>query len=173
MSDLTQGQLKELLHYEPDTGVFTWIKGGNGRRKIAGTRRVNGYSDISVNNKKCLAHRLAWLYVHGEWPKDQIDHINHARDDNRLVNLRSVSGLHNQRNTSISKINTSGVTGVTWHAAHGKWVSHIGLHGKRIHLGGFGHIFDAVCARKSAELKYNFHENHGMAKQALAQSGEE
>jgi hypothetical protein len=160
---LTQERLKELLDYDEKTGVFTWK--ADGRRHVAGSiaghEKPNGYLHLWIESKKYHAHRLAWLYVHGNMPKHQIDHINHNRADNRIVNLRDVSPLENQRNASLRNDNSSGVCGVCFDKTRNKWISRIKLEGKRKNLGRFHDFFAAVCARKSAEVKYGFHENHG------------
>ena len=161
---ITQSELKELLSYNPETGVFTRVK-NSGRAKVgdvAGCKdSSNGYIAICVQNKRYRAHRLAWLYVSGKFPKDQIDHINHDRADNRFANLREASNQENHKNTSIQKNNTSGVAGVNWHKASGKWKARIKVSQEDIHLGLFIDIIEAAKARKSAEVKYGFHENHG------------
>lgn len=155
---LTQKRLKEILHYEPETGVFSRV---NSKRKKTGYVMTKGYIQISVNGRGMLAHRLAWLYMTGEWPEDQIDHINHVRDDNRWINIRSIQGKQNQKNMKKAKNNRSGITGVFWNNDKGKWTAKIESNKKKINLGNHLSIFDAACARKSAELKYGFHENHG------------
>ncbi len=106
-------------------------------------------------------HRLAWLYMYGEWPVGDIDHINGIRDDNRLINLRSVSRQENLRNRRTGRNNTSGVMGVNWDKSLGKWRSSIGIGGKTKHLGVSHYKWDVICLRKSAEMKYGFHLNHG------------
>ncbi len=90
-----------------------------------------------------------------------IDHINGDRGDNRISNLRVVTSTENNRNKAINKNNTSGVTGVTWSKSRRKWIAqiHIGKIGKA--LGGFDRVEDAIAARKNAETRYGFHENHG------------
>lgn len=87
---LTQARLKELFHYDKETGAFTHIKARRGVRvgKILGCLANNGYLVIRADGKLYLAHRLAWMYVHGAFPPDQLDHINRMRTDNRLCNLR-------------------------------------------------------------------------------------
>jgi len=163
MSNLTQERLKELLDYDPETGVFTWLesRGSVTAGAVAGSRRKDGYRKIKINQKFYLEHRLAWLYVHGKFPLDQIDHINGVKDDNRLDNFREVDHRENQRNTKRHFDNASGVTGVCWNKAAGKWHSRITSATKLENLGYFDNFFEACCARKSAEKRYGFHPNHG------------
>ena len=160
---LTQERLKELLHYDPEAGLFTWlVSSGNGVKvgDIAGSFS-HGYIQIRVKGKLHQAHRLVWLYMSGVWPKDQIDHINHIRDDNRIVNLREATHRENGRNRSMKSNNKSGVTGVHRYEQRKKWVAQIKVDDKLIYLGCFTDKFEAVCARKSAENKFGFHPNHG------------
>jgi len=162
---LTQERLKELLHYDKDTGVFTRkIKLANGIQvgDIAGcVDGVNGYIVIIIDGKNYRAHRLAWLYVNGGFPKEQIDHISHDRTDNKIANLRSVTNQENQMNKSMLKNNTSGFTGVYWHKPTNKWQSQIMINGKYKHLGYFTNKNDAIKARKEANIEFGFHQNHG------------
>ena len=154
---ISQARLKELLHYNPDTGIFTWTSKPSITSPIsigseAGTN-TNGYVCIYVIGRIYKAHRLAWLYIHGEWPEDQIDHINRVKDDNRLINLREAGCIENSRNRTISKNNTSGHVGVYAHGASGKWAASIhNGRGKLLHLGLFADIGDAISARARAEL---------------------
>jgi len=164
MVELTQKELKKILHYDPDTGIFTRLTdvvhnaaAGN----IAGHLSIIGYIQITLSYKRYYAHRLAWLYMTGCWPKHQIDHINHARDDNRFCNLREVNHADNQKNRTMYKVNKSGVVGVCWNKREKKWRARIVLSKKEKFLGCFVDKFEAICARKSAEFKYGFHENHG------------
>lgn len=164
---ITQKELKESLCYEKETGLFFWIiSKANNRIKpgdIAGTY-VNGYIKIIINKKAYFAHRLAWLYVCGEWPKHQIDHINQIKDDNRFSNLRDAMDVENKRNRTKQKNNTSGVNGVSWYKRDKKWFAYIKVNGKQLDLGRHKDRFEAICARKSAENKHGFHLNHGMSK---------
>ena len=160
---LTQTKLKEILYYDPETGLFTWLILAGKRVKIgdiAGSL-CQGYLSIMIYGKSYKAHRLAFLYMTGSWPKEQIDHINHVRDDNRWINLREATNQENCKNQSRSKNNTSGVCGVIWHKQHKKWMAYIMTDSKQKHLGLFVDKLEAICARKSAEIKYVFHENHG------------
>jgi len=105
---------------------------------------------------------LAWLYVYGTMPKEQIDHINHVRDDNRIINLREVTHSENHKNRTKQSNNTSGVTGVHWLEEKERWQAYIKGDDKKIHLGTFKNKNDAISARKEAEIKYNYHSNHGV-----------
>lgn len=128
MKELTQKRLKELLHYSPDTGVFTWRhrmmkRNIPSRRngKTAGSITALGYIVIVLNYKHLYAHRLAWLYTHGYIPENEIDHINKTKTDNSISNLREVSRSCNAINTINQKNNTSGVKGVYWRKERKKW----------------------------------------------------
>ena len=162
---LSYKKLKELLHYDSNTGIFTRIKAMRGVRigDEAGHKKENGYVYIYVNGKSYLAHRLAWFYMTGEWP-EQIDHLNHIRDDNRWINFRETTGTENQRNSTLYKNNKSGTTGVYWYEPSEKWATYIKANGKKNHIGYFEGKFEVLCARKSAENKHGYHENHGSAK---------
>jgi len=120
-----------------------------------------GYRLGSIFNRGYRAHRVAWAIFYGEWPQE-IDHINHNRADNRISNLRSVSHQENNQNRGRHRNNTSGVTGVEWNAAEGKWQARITIGGKARRLGLFVHFSDAVAARLGAEKEHGFHPNHGV-----------
>ena len=163
MIELTQERLKETLHYEPLTGYFTWIKPKQVRRinGIAGCVDKNGYRLIGINGKLYYAHRLVYLYIKGEFPPEQVDHINHSKDDNRFSNLRLVSNQENHRNQSMRVDNKSGFVGVSFAKNANKWVAYIKINGKPKHLGLFTELAEAIAARKDANTKYGFHQNHG------------
>ncbi len=110
--------------------------------------RINGIPEY--------AHRVAYAIWFGEWPSQQIDHINGNRADNRIANLRQVDASGNQRNKLVSKVGASGNIGVYWHAATNKWLASIGLNGRQTHLGLFEQKSDAVDARRRAELENGF-----------------
>ncbi len=96
---MTQEKLKEILHYNPDNGIFTWLINANYSNKkgtVAG--RLSKYYQIQYKNKKYYSHRLAWLYIYGEHPKNQIDHINRDKTDNRISNLRDITDQENKMN---------------------------------------------------------------------------
>lgn len=162
---LTQSELKEHLKYDQETGAFTRIKSISNYVKvgdIAGHVRQDGYVRVSVKGKIYLAHRLAWLYVYGGWPREQIDHINHARADNRIENLREATNHENSKNRPPQNNNTSGVVGVHWYKPTKRWMAYIRVNKVNVNLGYFMDKFEAICARKSAERKYGFHLNHGV-----------
>lgn len=160
---ITQAELKELLHYDPETGVFTW-KVNRGirllRGKKAGTIKPYGYPVVKVKGKDYLGHRLAFLYMVGEIPSGDVDHINGVRDDNRWCNLRKATRQQNAQNAKRRKDSPFGIPGVS--LVRGKrWRAVIRVNWKPIHLGYSDNFFEACCLRKAAELKYGFHENHG------------
>ncbi len=160
----------DYFKYDPETGKIFWkVKPKHRPIQIgaeAGSPCKRGYICIFLNNTSYKAHRIAWDIMHAEDPltaADEIDHINHVLDDNRAVNLRKVTRTQNNRNASRRKDNSSGITGVHWYRANEKWKAQIFVDGKYRHLGYFDNIFDAACARKSAEIFFGFHENHGSA----------
>lgn len=160
---LTQERLKELFSYDPGSGDFTRIMVTNRWKKgsKAGGLGGRGYISIEISGKTYKAHRLAWLYMTGNWP-DEIDHINHNKADNRIINLRSATRSENCKNRTINKNNKCGVMGVDWRESANKWRSRINVNGKDVFLGYFDKMSDAVIARKEAEKKYRFHVNHGL-----------
>lgn len=151
----TQARLKELLHYEPATGAFTWretrspraVEGGP-----AGSKHVTGYIYLIVEGRSHKAHRLAWFYVHGEWP-EEIDHINRVRDDNRLENLRAATECENRQNVSQFITNRSGFKGVGQH--NGRWRARISVERRSIWLGHFPTAEAAYEAYRTAAHKYH------------------
>lgn len=155
--ELTAEKLRELLHYDQETGIFTWKVSTSNRVKVgdvAGCPDGHGYLLISVQSRLYKAHRLAWLYVSGTWPTDQIDHINRNKTDNRITNLRDVTQKQNLQNKSKRSDNTSGYPGVSWHKSYSKWVARIKHNYKDIHLGYFSILEAAISARKAAEKLY-------------------
>lgn len=160
---ITQSELKKLLHYNPDSGIFTWLVSRRGTAKagtVAGFINCGGYLIISVKGKQYKAHRLAFLYMEGDIPV-QVDHKNHVKNDNSWNNLRAASYKINTKNRSLSSNNKSGFNGVAWNKPTKKWRVRIQVNGKYIYLGIFINIEDAISARKQANKKYNFHANHG------------
>ena len=136
---LTQTRLKEVLEYDPTTGIFTnRVSRSNMRAgSVAGCVTPNGYISISIDGKRYLAHRLAYLCVVGSFPPDHIDHINGIRDDNRLANLRVATRSENCRNSRKRSNNTTGYKGVWFDKRTGKFQAQIRINGKKKYLGLF------------------------------------
>lgn len=146
---LTQAELKARLHYDPLTGIFTWLVDSKHRKtkgKIAGSLGANGYVVIVINVKAYKAHRLAWLYVHGKWPEKLIDHINMVRDDNRLLNLREATHAQNMSNRKKKSNNTSGYIGVSKH--RNKWSAYVRKDNVQMHIGLYSSPEEASIARE-------------------------
>lgn len=151
----TQDEVLSSLLYDRDTGVFTWLRSCRPRfnGRVAGSVDTQGYVIISLGGKQYAAHRLAWLYVTGEWPANDIDHINRVRDDNRFENLRAVPRRANLQNQSLRQSNTTGVSGVYFNARHDNWYVQIGAGGKRHCFGHFKTFEQAVAVRNAAKAK--------------------
>jgi hypothetical protein len=150
---ITQERLKQVLHYAPDTGVFTWKVGKRGcsAGSVAGhVCKRDKYRLIGVDTKLYFAHRLVWLYMYGSFPKNQIDHINRNRSDNRLSNLRDATNAQNSQNASLRKDSTSKVRGVHWYKRRSKWQVYINVNGRRSFIGYFSDKSDAVAAYSAA-----------------------
>jgi len=146
---ITQSELKELLHYDPVTGIFTWLISQSNRVKvgdIAGGISKRGYFVIRIHNIINYSHRLAWFYVYGINPIDEIDHINMIKIDNRIANLRQANSSENKINKGLQSNNTSGYKGVCWCKQHRKWVARCYAEGKPKHLGLFDNKIDAYTA---------------------------
>lgn len=154
MHTLTPDQIRQLLAYDPDTGVFVWrprARWVNNRAgKQAGILNKQGYVCVTVRSKSYLAHRLAWAYTYGEWPTHNLDHINRNRADNRITNLREASAGENAQNTPRYRSNKSGCKGVYEHS-WGKWEAYITINRKRVYLGVFESLAEAKNARQKAQ----------------------
>jgi hypothetical protein len=163
---LTQGRLKEVLEYCPETGVFTW------RMRVANCVRVgdvagslhkeDGYINIRVDGRAYPAQRLAWLFMTGEWPTAFVDHEDTVRSNNAWTNLRQATNTQNQHNAALSSSNTSGVKGVHWLVEYGCWRARVTAYGKRIEVGRFATLEDAdVAIRAAREQLHGEFANHG------------
>lgn len=152
-NNLTASYLRSILHYDKETGIFTWRTRPPGHFKTSRAHLIrnarfagakaghlcesHGYVQIRIDKKLYLAHRLAWLYMTGEWPAAQIDHINCDKLDNRFCNLRQATNAENIRNSRKPSTNTSGLKGVSWHKPNNKWRVQISANGSKRHLGYF------------------------------------
>jgi hypothetical protein len=162
--DLTQEQLMGLFDYDHCKGRLLRRCFSNGLYiglEIAGCKSNNGYRYVEISGITYLEHRLIWVYLTGVFPKDQLDHINKNRSDNRFSNLREVGNSENQRNTTLRKSNKTGIMGVHTRSDNGKWSARINHNGGRYTLGSFDDFFEACCARKSAEARFGYHKSHG------------
>ena len=138
--EISADLVQELLSYNASTGVFTWRERRGGRAtagSVAGTYDGKGYVAIRIGRKSYRAHRLAWLYVTGEWPPNQVDHRNGNRADNWWTNLRLATNSQNAHNCGKRRHNTSGVKGVYWHTQSGCWRAEIRHGGRKRYLGSF------------------------------------
>jgi len=169
-NSITQETLRSILDYNPETGIFIWkakdeslpcyhnsIRGWN--KKYAGHEAGNimntGYRAIVIDYEDYLAHRLAWLYVYGYFPKECIDHIDLDRGNNKIINLREATRRNNNCNMGISKKNTSGFKGVYWNVAAKKWQAYISVNNKSKYLGVYKNKEDAYKAFCDAAKKYH------------------
>lgn len=154
---LTQERLKSLLQYNQDTGEFTWLVSA-GRvmaGKKAGCLIRDGYINIRVDSIIYRAHRLAWFYITGSWPQNDIDHINGVRNDNRLCNLRPATRSQNLANMRLTAKNTSGFKGASFFPRLGCWKSRIRHKGKQITIGYFATPEEAHAAYCAEATKLN------------------
>ncbi len=154
MTTLTQERLKELFSYDAETGDFRWLSPkGRAKRGVAGAN-CNGYLQVCIGGKFHYLHRLAWLWVYGDWPKQHIDHINGDRSDNRIANLRDVSRFVNLQNEHKARRNNqSGLIGA--HKKGRKWISKIRVGGEYLLLGNFSTPQEAHEAYIAAKRKYH------------------
>jgi len=159
MAAITQARLKELLNYDPETGIFTWrVNRRATQGSKAGARHpTQGYIAIKIDSVLYRAHRLAWLYVYGVWPPNDIDHINRVRDDNRLSNLRLATRAQNCQNRRIRSDNVTGTTGVCRYKKTQKWRAYIMIRKRQKELGVYDSLAAAILSRKIAEKVYFTH----------------
>lgn len=157
-ADLTAQRLRELLHYDPETGAFTWLVDRQGHAKagdVAGCRRSDGYIRMKVDQHGVWAHRLAWFWVHGDWPEQVIDHINGDPSDNRIANLRDVPAATNSQNVKEGRKRKGRGTllGAHWSVTWNRWKSSINVGGKLRHIGWFGTEVEAHNAYVEAKRR--------------------
>lgn len=136
---ITVARAKELLDYDPLTGDFKWRSAQAPRMSVGSSAGSRGqYLRIKIDGSHYMAHRLAWLITHGSWPREQIDHVDEDKFNNRLDNLRPASDRQNKQNVSVPyRNNKSGFQGVNFHKRHQKFQAQIQVDGRKIHLGYF------------------------------------
>lgn len=178
-NELPVATLRKLLDCCPGSGTLIWRRRprsffkSDRSFKTWNSRFANKPAFISINNhgyligfifgKAYKAHRVIWAHTKGQWPEQQIDHINGLKTDNRICNFRDVSQAKNLRNTCVHKDNESGCSGVSWHKPTSKWRARIRVNGREKHLGLFHELEAAAATRKAAERQYGYHKNHGRA----------
>lgn len=186
---LSQKKIKELLHYDPLSGIFTWKerpfsmfshcknpqhqcdawntvfsgKEAGGKYKPTVSKAFYIRINITLNKKmrSYLAHRLVFLYTEGKFPPEQVDHIDGDGLNNKIINLRKVSHQDNLKNKPMYSNNTSGCVGVIWNKKSQKWHVQIRAKSKNIYGGLYSNIEDAIARRRQMEVEYGFHKNHG------------
>lgn len=173
--------LNQCFDYNEETGIIVWkyrpishfasqasqsrfnkLFAGNIAGSNLKTHSGKTYIKIMINNINYSAHRIAWAIANGSCDEEmEIDHINGNGTDNKISNLRLVSNIENGKNRKLYKTNSSGVSGVVFRKDSKKWRATISINGKKINLGSFISMSDAIKARKLAENYYCYHDNHG------------
>lgn len=167
--------LRSIIDYDPLTGICKWKirsydmykhKGICDRfnkdyaGKEIGQLTPFGYLTIQLKGKNYYLHRIIWKIVTGDDP-DTVDHIDGNQINNRFINLRNVNDEVNSKNAKTSIRNKSGCTGVTWHTKYQVWQARININKKNTFIGQYDNLDEAIAARKAAERKHGYHENHG------------
>lgn len=156
MNRLSADYLRQIINYNPESGVFTWRerRGRVSPGEKASCMDKHGYVVIRIDGHLYKSYRLAWLYMFNKWPDKEVDHLNGIRNDNRIANLREATHSENNQNVQLKKSNTSGYKGVSWSKSVGKWHAYSRVNGQRIHIGYFedkNSAYFAAC---------NFREQH-------------
>jgi hypothetical protein len=156
MNTLTARRARALLSYNRKTGILRWKISNSNRAQVgavAGCLTRYGYITLGIDGKLYQAHRVAWLIVHGSWPKGELDHEDTVKHHNWIKNLRPATRPQNNINRTPPKNNTSGFKGVGFHKQAGKWRAFITVDGKQRALGLFATREAAASARRTAEIK--------------------
>jgi len=154
---LSYSYVKDIFDYRPD-GNLIWKK----RRKgvtignVAGSTPSGWYTEVHIDQKSYLAHRVIWLWHHGYMPENDLDHINKIKHDNRIENLREASRQCNARNTGNHISNSSGVKGVHWGRSIERWCSSVTVDNSIYYIGSYLNLDNAVLARLAAEQCLNW-----------------
>lgn len=160
--------ISDFVSYDPETGLITWVETvnsriikGNDACKVMRHHSGKEYLRLSAYGFNMLAHRAAWEIYYGYKPDGQIDHIDGNGKNNKISNLRCVTNQENHMNVRLQSNNKSGISGVCWDKSRNSWQVRIKYKRKNIYIARTKDFFEACCMRKSAELKYGFHPNHG------------
>lgn len=156
-NQITQERLKEIISYDPETGIFRQLQYRRGwpAGRITGNVSGSGYLRVRADNVCYQAHRLAWLYMTGSFPSALVDHIDRDKLNNRWTNLREATHAQNNQNRVKSSASTSGHIGVSWSKTEKKWLARIGIDRKKLVLGSYINFEDAVQAYAAAKAKYH------------------
>lgn len=131
-------KLENEVSYDPEKGVFQWVRFGRGRRKTQiGNLNTDGYVRLRVNGVNYPAHKVAWYLFYQEWPQKEIDHIDGVRSNNKISNLRLATRSQNCYNKTSSRNSTSKYKGVSWDSSRNKWITSISVNGRTKHLGRY------------------------------------
>lgn len=148
---ITLERLRQVLEYDPETGLWRWLRPDLMNKKpiseMAGTISVHGYRIITYEGKKYRASRLAWFYMTGAWPEEEIDHKDRVMSNDKWSNLRAASRSENALNRDLQSNNTSGARGVSWNTEKGKWYAQIKKDGVSHYVGWFDFLDEAIAAR--------------------------
>lgn len=153
---ITQSDIKSVAHYDEQTGIFTRLTSAGGFHIGTSMGRTDtyGYRQLNIQSRSYLAHRAAWLYVYGEWPTDEIDHIDGNRSNNAISNLRIVKRQGNNQNIRKSRVtNIVGVLGVS--RSGKKFTARINADGSQVHLGTFNTPEEAYESYLQAKRKFH------------------
>ena len=153
---VTQARLKEVLSYDPATGIFRWKVSTSRIIKVgaqAGAMSHSGYRYICVDHRIYKANRLAWFYMTGQFPEKYVDHKDLDKTNDRWLNLRLADCSQSAANRGAFRNGTSGFKGVSWREDHKKWGAHIGKSNRKRHLGYFDTREEAALAYRDAAEK--------------------
>lgn len=153
---LSAEEARALLDYNPHTGVLTWKRNMTTWTRAgdeAGVIQDGKYRRVGIRGRYYMSHRLAWLIVTGEWPKQEIDHANGEKADNRWENLRAATATQNRRNTKHK--NRAGLIGASYHASTGRYRAQIRVDGRRLFLGWFQTAEEASVAYAAAAIRHH------------------